>query len=98
MEKAAECAKETNDMSLMVDYIKRASAAYREAGRPQAAADCLTKGARWSEVNDADVSHRGLAATTDQLYLPSQDICSVRAKVILDGAGTSWSNWDLDII
>lgn len=55
LEKAGDCARESSDMTLMIDYMKQASSAYREAGRPQAAADCLTKGAKWSEASNPEV-------------------------------------------
>ena len=55
LEKAAEAAKETSDWTLVVEYYKNASLAYREAGRAQSAADALSKGARLIEDKDPEV-------------------------------------------
>ena len=55
LEKAAECAKESEDMTLSLDCIKQAAVAFREAGRPSTAAETLTKGARWAEAQSPEV-------------------------------------------
>ena len=55
LEKASEAAKETQDWTLAVDYLKQASLAYREAGRAQSAAEALSKGARFLEEKDPQV-------------------------------------------
>jgi len=55
LEKASEAAKETQDWTLVVDYLKQASLAYREAGRTQSAAEALSKGARFLEERDPQV-------------------------------------------
>lgn len=56
LERAAEAAKETADWTLAVDYLKQASMAYREAGRPQSAADSLAKGAGWIEERSPEAN------------------------------------------
>ena len=55
LEKAAEASRETQDWSLTIDYLKQAALAYREAGRPQSAAETLAKGARMLEDKDPGV-------------------------------------------
>ena len=55
LEKAAEAARETQDWGLFIDYLKQASLAYREAGRPQSAAEALAKGAKMLEDKDPEV-------------------------------------------
>ena len=55
LEKAAEASKETQDWSLTIDYLKQAALAYREAGRPQSAAETLAKGARMLEERNPEV-------------------------------------------
>ena len=55
LERAAEAAKETSDWTLVVEYYKNASLAYREAGRAQSAADALSKGSRLIEDKDPEV-------------------------------------------
>lgn len=57
LEKAAEAARETQDLSLTIDYLKQASLAYREAGRPQSAAEALAKGAKMLEDRNPEVTY-----------------------------------------
>jgi len=61
LEKASEAAKETQDWTLVVDYLKQASLAYREAGRTQSAAEALSKGARFLEERDPQAAAELLA-------------------------------------
>lgn len=56
LEKAAEAARETQDWSLTIDYLKQAALAYREAGRPQSAGETLAKGARMLEERNPEVT------------------------------------------
>ena len=56
LEKAAEASKETQDWSLTIEYLKQAALAYREAGRPQSAAETLAKGARMLEERNPEVN------------------------------------------
>ena len=57
LERAGECAKESGDASGLLENMKDAALAYRESGRAQTAAECLTKAAKWSEANNPEVSN-----------------------------------------
>ncbi len=71
LEKAAEASRETQDWTLTVDYLKQAALAYREAGRPQSAAETLAKGARMLEDKNPEVlehkSFKGTQISTIQM-------------------------------